>query len=274
MSSLQEIDQKKRLCAGVGLRSAAEDTWLVDSSTEAEFRKVVSSYYKLWKETLADDIAFLKDKHDRHPAVDLFTTLILNIRTANEHTNAISAIEVRDRWVRLVTDGVAESQWAVCGVALAESLAKALAELSEIASDIVTSAELRAEWRARESVSVPAVVTNVASDLGLKFPKNELDRRIRVVTTLWTREVRSDGRPPIERLESLAERELVNTFVSLPCSFRDILEELSIGGSLDAAPALRLAHSVNEIAELPGNAFVGLVAKVWTDLVDVRGSTR
>ncbi|WP_086564540.1 hypothetical protein [Streptomyces africanus] len=263
------LAQHRRICTGESLLIPDERAWPESVRSEAEFDLLVSAAYKLWRETWKLDIGFLLAQRGADRPARNFDRLIYELRTASQHTDNDDAEARRDAWTSDACGGhppTTGDDWVLCGQALMAAINVAVDCLGRLASAGRHSSEFRQAWQAKVSESVPSIVERVASDLGMYLSQNNQAYHVRQVERLWNRYRLRRGETPAIVIAGLAECSLVGQVDRLPCSYEAILDELCVLGTADAAPALRLAHAVAEIAGTKGDAYLKQVKSIWASL--------
>lgn len=265
----EALSRHKKTSTGEPLFVPARSDWPSTVQDESDFSALVSSVYKVWRESWRLDVGFLLGTVGNSNAARDFGQLIYDLRTAEQHTGNVEEMDRRAGWLEEVCGGrspESDKDWAACGCALVIALNAAVVFLTTLAAGSRTRRGFREAWQAKFSESVQAVVTQVADDLNLRLPTSSRQHHEREVEKRWSKYKLRSGETAAQVIASFAEGSLISNIRRLPCDYVDILDELHVLGTNDAAPALRLAHSVAEISLATGDTYVKLVATTWLAL--------
>jgi len=263
------LSQHKMTCTGEPLSSPPRSEWPGLVTTRGDFHTLVSSVYKLWRESWKLDVGFLRTATGDSRVARDFDQMIYQLRTAMQHTDNPDAMAYMTEWTNDLCGGhnpTSKEDWSACGRALIAALSEAVVSLTAIAVANRSQESFRHAWWAKYSESIQAVVTRVAADLNLNLTVTAKQHHERQVEKRWSRHRLRAGETASQVMASFAEASLVAEVRRLPGDYTEILDELRVLGTNDAVAALRLAHSVAEISGTTGETYVKLVTSVWTTL--------
>nr|BFE32915.1 hypothetical protein GCM10010200_051660 [Actinomadura rugatobispora] len=262
------LSAHRSICVGLPFDNSFLESWPTNVHSDADFARLVSVAYRLWRESWKLDIGFLIGNR-RSGAAYEFDQLVYNLRTAAQHTDNRGAEDRSQRWLRDACAGrdpETRDDWHQCGTLLMKSLNAAVEVLNQKAAIVRRDQTRRANWQAKVGESPEAAITKVAADLGLRLSMHQRKEQSRRITNQWKNYVLRPGEAAADALADLAERSLVSRMDPLPCDYLDVLDELRVLGSRDAVPALHLAHAVAEITGASGEDFLKQLGATWASL--------
>ena len=262
----ETLAQHRAISVGMPLDTSFLISWPIDVQSSADFAKLVSAAYQMWLESWKLDIGFLLSHRSNGAARD-FDHLIHNLRTSQQHSDNSVADRRFTSWAKEACNGhdpATAEDWLSCGKKLMIELNAEMNILCETAARGDRS--FRFAWQAKVSESPEAIVTQVASDLGLQLSTGQRGYHARQVERRWKNYYLRPHEIPNNVLASFAEQSLIARVGPLPFLYQDVLAELRVLGSRDAVSALHLAHAVAEITEASGDAYINRLKDVWTSL--------
>jgi len=123
---LAAIAHNKLICTGVAMSYEAPIDPDPRPGTEAAFDALVTQYYKLFREGIRTDVAFLRSVEDS-PWVASFDNAVYQLRTAKQHDDNQGAKTFYAAWIR-------DRSWEEAADAFLGKSAKALGDLERISS--------------------------------------------------------------------------------------------------------------------------------------------
>src|ERR1051326_5235223 len=155
---LAAIARNKLMCTGAELSYEA----LVDPNprpaTESAFDALVTQYYKLLRESIRVDVAFLRSVEDP-PQVATFDNAVYRLRTAKQHDDNVNATAFYAKWIR-------DRSWEDSAEEFLTEAEAALAELERVSMLVRRDAKLTKAWKESASVEPEAIFEAVCRDLG------------------------------------------------------------------------------------------------------------
>lgn len=259
--ALATISGNKLVCTGVPLVVQALPDLASKVSSREDFDSLVSEMYKLFREDLAGDIAFLRSvENDR--AVIEFDKAIYLLRTAKQHNDNSEAQAFYGRW----TDG--GTSWQVSMDALVIKFTGALVQLARISSRVRRDRDLAQVWKNRANVQTELVFQAVCDDLKLTFPSRLQQALVANVNRRAKR--LPQGSDYESSVKNICAQEAVAQMYSLPVPYYQLLDRLGVLGTRSAVATLLLAYSLSMSTNLAGEEFISHVEKVW-EVVHAQG---
>lgn len=226
---------------------------------EASFDAFVSSGYVALRETLADDVTFLRRAGGLGSPAALQTIYLL--RTARQHTDNETAVQFYASWV-----GPEPINWSAAASRLAAEIAAFFQDLIRSAQTVRRTAVLHEQWREAAAVSVASTFDGVCHDLGLSFRPVARTAKIRAIESRYRRERVSGSKHRV--MTDFCLQEVLSETGPLPVNHGDLLDELGLLGSEDAAAAASLAYATaRALPNLRGDDFSRKVSELWWSLV-------
>lgn len=248
------IAGNKQICTGVALdyRPLPDRDPLPDNETA--FDALVTRHYKLFREAMRDDVAFLRSVEDP-PSIANYDRAVKNLRHAVQHDDTPQEKVFYANWTR-------DRSWESAAKDLWDAAEKALSDLARISSTVRRDPELTMKWRDCALVESGTVFDAVCRDLGARFGRGV---RLRLIGNVDHRRRRipagADVRTAVAQLcvqEITAAQDL-----SLPVPHYEILDRLGLLGAHNARTALLMAYSVSAATGLTGEAFLQRVEQTW-----------
>jgi hypothetical protein len=258
------LAQHRQISVGEPLDISFLASWPSGVQSSADFARLVSAAYQMWRENWKLDIGFLLG-HRRDGAARDFDDLINQLRTSQQHADNSAAKTRFALWTRDACGGrdpVTADDWLACGTALMTVLNAGVGVLCQTAAGQGPS--FRSAWQEKVGESPEAAVLRVAADLGLQLSQQQHQYHARQVAGRWRNYHLRSGEVATDVLASFAEQTLVSRVESLPCGYQEVLAELEVLGSRDAVYTLHLAHAVAEITGASGEAYIKRLKEVWT----------
>lgn len=255
------------------------DEWPEEVLTEASFKVLVSEMYKWTNEAWRSEIRFLTDRAGdlaaKTAAVRKFTGLIVDLRTAQEHTDNPTAQRRRDRWFKETagsTTPTSAEEWSVCGAALWAECIRAMRELVGAAKAVAADKMASDSWarvvQTARAVDPRAQRAVVAGDLGLSLSRGQQQHLDRQIQWAWGERQRALTAYDDVALEltRVVERALIGWSLGmLPYHYGDILDRVDAGPGAPALGALRLAHAFVELLDYSSEEdFLEQFARLWS----------
>jgi hypothetical protein len=254
ISSLTTLDRAKLASTGVGLRPVQVGASPVCNSV-ADFVQLVSTYYKLFREELSNDVVFLRGFKKCQPA-DQFDAAIHLLRTASQHSTDVRARAFFDKWLAEHSSSQAAAD------TLFELLGKALDGLASNAVLASRNDRAREQWRDIVATDVSAVMISVMADLGLAFSAGQRGFFVRQVEGRLKVEPGTGPREAV--VKDYSVQALVSKHTPLPVSYVEVLDHLGLLSDVKAEGAVLVAYSVASVAPgLNGDAFLERVEETW-----------
>lgn len=257
------LAQHRRISVGEPLDTSFLASWPTDVQSGADFARLVSAAYQMWRENWNVDIGFLLG-YRRNGAAHDFDRLIYQLRTSQQHADNREARTRFVLWTRDACSGrdpATADDWLSCGTALMAALNAGAHSLCQTAAR--GDKPFRSAWLAKVSETPEAAVTRVADDLGLQLHPRQRQYHARQVAGWWKKYRLGQGEDARDVLASFAEESLVSRVERLPCSYQDVLTELGMLGSHDAVAVLHLAHAVFEITNTSGDEYLMRLRDAW-----------
>lgn len=229
------------------------------SPGSSDFDAFVSSSYVALRETLADDASFLSsaDVLGRHEA----TLSVFLLRTARQHDDNQGAVRFYEQWV-----GTEPIDWDDAVGRLVQQVEDYLRKLVEAAQVVRRSPALHARWVASDSVSTPSIFDAVCRDLNLSFAHGARKAKVRAIEARYRRDGLARGKKRM--IADLCVQEALSESGILPVAYSDLLDEMGLIRSRDAAAAVALAYATaRALPRLKGEDFKRKVSEMWWSLV-------
>ncbi|WP_430789362.1 hypothetical protein [Actinoplanes sp. G11-F43] len=244
----------KKMCTGVELsyREPATPDPLPDHKDG--FDALVTEFYKLLREMIRDDVAFLRSV-ENHTDIKSFDTAVYQLRTARQHNDNRTATAFYTQWT-------AGRSWAEASAAFLDSADRALGTLARISSTVRRNPKHSTAWREMTSVQTEAIFAAVCHDLKASYPDG---RRQAMLRNIDHRRRRLRPGPDIRaRVEEFCAQEVSSTQdTRLPVPYHSVLDRLGLLGSYQARSALLIAYAVSQTTRLTGDAFLDRVQETW-----------
>lgn len=254
MSSLTTLNRAKLASTGVGLKPVQVGGTPICNSV-ADFVQLVSTYYKVFREELSDDVVFLRGFKTCQPA-DQFDTAIHLLRTASQHSTNVRATTYFEKWLSQHSTPQAAAD------ALFELLGRALQGLASNAVLASRNDRARDRWRDIAATDVSAVMISVMADLGLKYSGGQRAFFVRQVEGRLKVEPGTGPRKAV--VMDYSVQALVSKHAPLPVSYVEVLDHLGLLSDVRAEGAVLVAYSVASVAPgLNGDAFLQRVEQTW-----------
>jgi hypothetical protein len=255
--------------------------WPTDVRTAGSFKLLVSELYKWTHETWGSEIRFLCDRAAAvgvvSTAVRQFTGLVVDLRTAQEHTSGGDARRHAERWF-VATVGTkipsADEQWSECATRLLASCVDAMSGLVGVAKAVAADPDACESWaravRAAIATDPKAQRSIVAADLGLSLSRKQQEHVDREIAWAWGHRQRALTAADDADLElsRIVEKALVGFSLNmLPCQYVAILDLVDAGPGASALGALRLAHAFADLLAYSSEEdFLEQFGTIWARL--------
>jgi hypothetical protein len=252
MGDLETINFNKLACTGVGLTYDTLDLRPLITSEDG-FTRLISQYYKFFREAVVADIAFLRSV-ERHPAIVEFDDAIYQLRTAQQHSDNNEAIRFYRSWTN-------NQNWQDAADALSQSLRRALSHLSRISSQVRRDEDRARAWQGWTSAAPASVFESVCLDLKVSFS----DRRKAFLIRNIERQARTLSVDANVRagIEEICVGEITKQSMRLPVPYYMVLDRLNLLGRPKARAAILLAYSISASTSLRGEDFIVRVEEAW-----------
>ncbi|WP_440098813.1 hypothetical protein [Streptosporangium sp. H16] len=248
------LARNKLICTGVALDYEVPVDLGPRPGTEADFDALVTQYYKLFRETIRADIAFLRSVEESS-AVATFDKAVSNLRHAKQHNDNERAKNFYASWTK-------GRSWEAAAEAFLSASALALSELERVSSLVRRDPKLTKAWKDNASTETETIFEAVCRDLSASF---NFGFRKKLLHNINLRRQRLkpgvDVRAAVEQFcvqEITAAQNL-----TLPVPHYDILDRLGLLGKRKARAALFVAYSVSAATNLTGEAFLQRVEQTW-----------
>ena len=230
------------------------------SATAADFNAFVSVAYVALRETMAEDIAFLRSVKVLPASVS--SRPIYLLRTAQQHTDNADAAAFYRNWT-----GPDPVDWHDAIARLEVLLTEFCEALVRAATSVRTSPSLHRKWQESVAVAVPSIFDSVCRDLALQFRDGARAAKIRAVESRYLREGSKTPKQPV--IADLCAQEVLSETAALPVPHSELLDQLGLIGSREAAAALSLAYATSRaLPSLKGDDFSRKVSTAWWALLD------
>lgn len=251
---LTTISLARTVCTGVGLRHVAIDLSPV-CNTEHEFDALVTSYYKVYREQISDDVVFLSRVRRRDDVED-FDRILHALRTSKQHSPEPRFMDLRKNWIE------EHGSFQACAQALANRFEAALYALAANAYEVSSSPGQANSWKELVSTDNDAILRAVMSDLGLRFSGGRRAWHLRQIEGRLKVDPGHGAR--VEVVREYAAQQLIAQPSTLPVSYYVVLDHLGLIGDDQAASGLLVAYGVAAIApNLHADEFLGRVEESW-----------
>lgn len=223
---------------------------------EAEFDVLVTQYYQLIYEELADDLSYFR-QHNLVRAAWSFRTTIKDLRTSAQHSGEDGRAS-RERWLQ-----ESPPNWQERGERLANQLIDALRDLEQASRTVMADRHLRARWSERAEMDPATIFDGVCLDLDLRFPTYLRTILVRNAKNAANRQSRQSPDHYIDLLRNACLQEAMHEQLVIPVPHTDVLDSLGLLGDRRAKAALLLAAGVAATTGLTGEEFLDRVGLVW-----------
>jgi hypothetical protein len=248
------IARNKLLCTGVGLDYDTPPDLTPQRQSEADFDALVTEYHKLFRESLRDDVAFLRSVED-HAHIAYFDDAVYLLRTAKQHQDNAKATAYYSNWT------TTHKPWQLAAEALANACSNGLTQLDRISGRVRRDSSLARAWKDRASIEPETIFEAVCLDLAARFT---VPNKRRMVGNVAARlRLHGPGTDTRTTVENLCAREITSQALTLPVPYYEVLDRLGLMGRREARAALLLAYSVASSTALRGEAFMTRVDETW-----------
>lgn len=252
--SLATLDGNKYVCTGTRFIADEAPDLAPKRPSEDAFIRLVSEYYKFFRETHADDIAFLLSI-ERRAAVTEFNNAVYSLRTAKQHNDNSQATKFYDAFASR------HDSWQAASNTLAELLDRALTELADISLHVRRDPSLTRLWKERASLEPQSIFEAVCRDFNTVYTGATQQA---LLSNVKRRAKRLRPHEDVRaRLEDFCAQEITAQGRSLPVPYYEVLDRLGVLGTPRARPAALLAYSVSATTKLKGESFLARVEQTW-----------
>lgn len=251
---LAVLAMNKLICTGVTLDYEVPVKQDPRPSTEGDFDALITQYYKLFRETIRADVAFLRSVEEPSAVAD-FENAVCNLRHAKQHNDNNRAKAFYASWTR-------DRSWEAAANVFLELWANALSELERVSSLVRRDSKLTKAWKDNASTESETIFEAVCRDLGASFGfgyKKKLLHSVNLRRQRLTPGV--DVRAAVEQF--CAQEIAASQNLTLPVPYYDVLDRLGLLGQRKARAALLVAYSVCAATNLTGEAFLQRVEETW-----------
>jgi len=251
---LAALAGNKRICTGVTLSYEAPVDPDPRPGTEAAFDALVTQYYKLFRESIRTDVAFLRSVEDS-PNVENFDNAVYQLRTAKQHDDNQRAKAFYAAWTR-------DRSWEAAAEEFLGESAKALSDLERVSLLVRRDSKLTKAWRDNASVEPDTIFEAVCRDLNARFSYGYRQKLLRNVNL--RRQRLASGLDVRAAVEQFCAQEIsAAQDLTLRVPYYEILDRLGLLGKRNARAALLVAYSVCAATDLTGDAFLQRVEETW-----------
>jgi hypothetical protein len=251
---LAVLARSKLICTGVELDYEVPADPDPRPGTEEAFDALVTRYYKLFRETIRTDVAFLRSVEDSS-AVKTFDNTVSRLRHAKQHDGNDRAKSFYASWTQ-------NRPWEAAAEAFLDSSAKAFSELEHVSSRVRRDPKLTKAWKDNASIETETIFEAVCRDLATGF---SFGHRRKLLHNIDLRRQRlGPGVDIHSAVEQFCVQEITTAQdVTLPVPHYEILDRLGLLGKSKARAALLVAYSVRAATDLTGEAFLQRVEETW-----------
>ncbi|WP_194821251.1 hypothetical protein [Micromonospora sp. S-DT3-3-22] len=251
---LAALALNKLICTGVDLSYETPADPEPRPGTEAAFDALVTQYYKLFRESIRADVAFLRSIEES-PSVARFDNTVYQLRTAKQHDDNRRAKAFYAKWAR-------GRSWEAAAEAFLGESAKALSDLDRISLLVRRDAKLTKRWRDNASVEPDAIFEAVCRDMDARFGYGYRQKLLHNISHRQRRLTPGvDVRAAVEQF--CAQEITAAEDLTLPVPYHQVLDRLGLLGKRKARAALLVAYSVCAATDLTGEAFLQRVEEAW-----------
>lgn len=251
---LAALALNKLICTGVELNYEAPGDPNPRPSTEAAFDALVTQYYKLFRESIRTDVAFLRSVKES-PHVAKFDNSVYQLRTAKQHDDNQRAKTFYVAW----TCG---QSWEAAAESFLDESAKALSDLERVSLQVRLDTKLTKAWKDNASLEPDTILEAVCRDLNARFGYGHRQKLLRNINL--RRQRLASGLDVRAAVVQICTQEIVAAQdLTLPVPYYEILDRLGLLGKRNARAALLVAYSVCAATSLTGEAFLERVEAAW-----------
>lgn len=252
---LAAIANNKLICTGVALSYEAPSGPDRRPATEEAFDALVTEYYKLFRESIRIDVAFLRSVEDSQ-LISSFDNAVYQLRTAKQHEDNPRAKAFYTAWIRR------NRSWEAAAEAFLGDAEKALSALERVSVLVRRDAKLSKAWKANAAVEPDTIFEAVCRDLDVHF--SYAHRKKLLYNVERHRQRLAPGIDVHAAVEQFCVQEITAAQdLTLPVPYFEILDRLGLLGKRNARAALLVAYSVRAATELVGDAFLNRVEETW-----------
>lgn len=241
------------MCTGVTLDCETPAAPVPGPATEAAFDVLVTEYYKLFRETLRSDVAFLRSVESPRGVV-AFDAMVRKLRHAKQHNDDVAK--------KFYMSWTADRSWEAAAEALWEALILALSELGRISSRVRREPKLKKAWEDSVATDTETIFEAVSRDLSVSFHGGFRKKLLHNINVRRQR-LRPEDDVRAEVVQFCVQEIVAVQSPALPVPHHQILDRLGLLGKRNACAALLVAHSVSATTALRGEAFLERVEQMW-----------
>ncbi|MEU2525098.1 hypothetical protein ABZ737_07965 [Streptomyces sp. NPDC013087] len=250
---LAALARNKLVCTGVTLDCETPAAPVPGPATEAAFDVLVTEYYKLFRETLRSDVAFLRSV-ESPKAVVAFDGMISKLRHAKQH-NDEAAKKFYISWI-------AARPWEVVAKSLWDALVSALSELVRVSSRVRRDPKLKRAWQDSVATDTESIFEAVSQDLCVSF-RGGFRKKLLHNINLKRQRLGPQADVRAEVVQFCVQEIVAAQSPALPVPHDQILDRLGLLGHRDACAALLVAHSLSAATKLRGVDFLERIEEMW-----------
>ncbi|MGW4762323.1 hypothetical protein ACWEPD_11660 [Streptomyces pseudogriseolus] len=251
--ALAALARNKLVCTGVTLDCETPAAPVPGPATEVAFDVLVTEYYKLFRETLRSDVAFLRSV-ESPKAVVAFDGMIGKLRHAKQHNDEAAK--------RFYVSWTAGRPWEVAAESLWDALVSALSELGRVSSRVRRDSKLKRAWRDSVATDTETIFEAVSQDLCVNF-RGGFRRKLLHNINLKRQRLRPEVDVRAAVVQFCVDEILSTRSPALPVPHDQILDRLGLLGSRKACAAMLVAYSLGVATELGGEDFLDRVEEMW-----------
>lgn len=250
---LRTLAFNKRICTGISM-DYDSPPGANHRMNQNAFDALVSEYYKLFRESISRDVAFLRSIQDHRVVAD-FDDCIYRLRTAKQHKDNRQAVAFYSEWT------AARQPWQRAAESLVDAFATAIRHLEVVSNRVRRDPSLSIAWKEHASVDPELVFEGVCRDLRARFPEGR--RRALVQNVRRRLKYLKPGDDVRAAAEEYCAQEITAQTSPLPVPYFEVLDRLDLIGKPEARAALMVAYSIRASTHLRGEQFLLRVEEAW-----------